>query len=153
MPDPISFPATTANAQLPLLLSGQSQKELFVNQSLAVLDALVPMAVEAVQDQPPSDPIEGQCYLVSSAGTGDWSDHSDALAIRVGGGWHYVNPTVGMAMFDRATNERLVYSAQWDRIQAPTSPTGGSVVDTEARATIDSLISALVSAGLLASAP
>jgi len=150
MPEPITFPSTTLNAALPLLLSGQSQKEFFVNQSLAILDALLPMAVEAVQNEPPIDPEDGVCFVVGTAGAGDWSDQSDHIAIRIAGSWHFVGPSEGMAIHDRTTNQSLFYSTQWNRITAPATPSGGAVIDLEARAAIDSLINRLVDAGIMA---
>lgn len=52
-------------------LHGQAQKEFYVNQSLAILDALAPRAVVASHSQPPADSVENACYPVTGPAPGD----------------------------------------------------------------------------------
>ncbi|MEM7688580.1 MAG: DUF2793 domain-containing protein [Pseudomonadota bacterium] len=149
MANPITFSSTTPNAGLPLLFSGQSQKEFFINQSLETIDALLSKAVESSSSAPPSDPGDGACYLVAPDATAEWSGRADHIAVRIAGGWHFVAPTEGMELYDRATEQTLIFRSQWIRSAAPTNPAGGTVIDTEARTAIIGLIEALKSAGVL----
>lgn len=149
MASPISFPSTTPNTALPLLFSGQAQKEFTLNQALAILDSLIGAIVEAVRSAPPADPAEGVVYLVAASATGGWAGHSDELAARIGGDWHFVAPREGMVVFDRELGRRLFYRSQWQEAALPAIAQGGSVVDAEARAALAQLIGALQDLGLL----
>jgi len=149
MAEPISFPSTTANVALPLLFSGQAQKEFFLNQALATLDAFIIGAVEETRDIPPATAQEGQCYLVSSNASGDWQGYDDQVAARIGGAWHFIRPTDGMELFDRTLGQRLLFKTQWGAAPALYEPTGGAIVDAEARAAIGQVLNTLRSLGIL----
>lgn len=153
MSEPIAFPAGTPNAGLPLLFAGQAQKEFFVNQSLAILDALTPRAVIATLAGPPAQPEEGACYLVAQAAAGEWSTKADHLALSVAGSWHFIAPAEGMLMFDRSSGRWLCFRNGWQSAVALAAPTGGSVIDIEARNTLALLVENLQTLGLLASPP
>lgn len=149
MAEPISFPSTTKNAGLPLLFSGQSQKEFFLNQSLETIDALLSKAVEATLNDPPTSPNDGECYLIGSNPTANWASRKDEIAVRIAGSWHFVTPKEGMELYDRETKQTLIFRSQWIRPSTPPEPADGTVIDTEARAAIAQLINSLKSAGLL----
>lgn len=149
MADPIFFPSTTVNFALPLLFSGQAQKEFTLNQALAAIDALLAGVVEASLDQPPIDPAEGECYRIAAQASGEWADHSDEIAARIGNGWHFVTPREGMEVFDRSLGIRMIFRGQWQSALAPAVPQGGAVIDTEARATLAQLVEVLQQMGTL----
>jgi len=150
MPDPITFPSASPRLGLPLLFAGQSQKELFVNEAYARIDALLHPAVEGVADSPPTAAAEGECWLVGDAPTGAWTGQSGALAAYEAGGWLFAAPRDGMAVVDRLSGQRLAWRDGWQRAETPAAPAGGSTVDTEARAAIAGLVEALIAAGILA---
>ncbi len=150
MPDPISFPSTTPVAGLPLLIAGQAQKEFFVNQALCLLDALHARAVTASQPSPPPGASDSDCYRITAPATGAWAGREDSIAVLIAGGWHFIAPVSGMALFDRSSDCLLVFRSGWKRAQAPALPTGGTVVDVEARAAIVTLVQALRAIGVLA---
>lgn len=152
MTAPMAFPASTPNAGLPLLFAGQAQKEFFVNQALAILDALVPRAVFASQSAPPSDPAEGACFRVAGAGSGAWALKDDHLAIHVGGSWHFIAPVEGMMLFDRAAGSWMYFRSGWHNAPPPPQPAGGTVIDVEARSAIIQLAESLQAIGLVAPA-
>ena len=149
MADPTSFPSTTVNVALPLLFSGQAQKEFFLNQALATLDAIILWSVENTLSTPPINPQEGHCYLVSSNASGDWQGHDDQIAARVGGAWHFVGPVDGMEIFDRSLGQRLFFRTSWEAAAAHQEPAGGTVVDAEARAAIGEILNTLRNLGIL----
>lgn len=149
MADPIIYPSSTANTKLPLLFSGQAQKEFFINESLTILDTLAPRVVSDVLAEAPSQPAEGVCYLVGDDPAGDWSDHQTQIACAVGGSWHFIEPIEGMELFDQTSGQKLVYTSEWVRATVPSEPSGGATVDTEARNAISELIAALAVAGVL----
>ncbi|GAB4471868.1 DUF2793 domain-containing protein [Erythrobacter tepidarius] len=153
MSDPIVFPAGTPNARLPLLFAGQAQKEFFVNQSLAILDALVPRTVIATLAEPPALPAEGGCYLVAQEAAGAWSGRADQLALSIGGSWHFIAPDEGMLMFDQNAGIWLCFRNGWQGAGAITAPSGGGVIDIEARNALAQLVENLQALGLIASPP
>jgi hypothetical protein len=153
MSDALNFPSTTPITGLPLLVAGQAQKELFVNQALAILDAFAPRAVAASLSEPPSAPAEGDCFRVIAPASQAWAGCEDHIAIRIGGAWHVIPPRDGMRLFDRAADRDLFFQSTWQSTSAPAAPTGGTVVDIEARAALATLIHALEQIGVLGSAP
>ena len=149
MPDPITLPSSTPALGLPLLFAGQAQKEFFVNQALHVLDALNARAVSASQATPPVTVPEGACYRVTAPASGAWTGREGQIAIRIGGDWHFVPPAEGTVLFDRSTARKLVFRSQWEQAPAPALPTGGIVIDAQARAAISTVIDALRTLGVL----
>ena len=156
---------------LPFLSAGQAQKEFFVNESLQVLDALVGGAVEeAPRNDPPQSPSVGEAYIVGPAPTGAWAGKSQAAAVYTDGGPRFIDPVDGMSLLMKTTGLTATFAAgNWEvgvakalslwiggnqvvgaRGAPIASPAGGAVVDAEARATLDLLLAALRSHGLIA---
>ena len=133
------------------MLAGQAQKEFYVNEAHALADALLHAACEDEAAAPPVDPADGEAWLVATGATGEWAGEDGKLAARQAGNWLVVAPKDGMRLFDRATGQVLLYNGGWQRPAAPALPSGGSVIDAEARAAIADLISALVGGGVLPS--
>lgn len=149
MPDPL-FDSKTARFDLPLLFAGQAQKELFVNEVASRIDALLHPAIEAELAAPPSNPVDGQAWLVGPGASGDWTGRAGQLAARQAGMWFYVAPRDGMRVFNRATGQFLLFDGGWTTPTTPAAPSGGGVIDVEARAAITALVAALGQAGILA---
>lgn len=149
MSEPSIFPATSPRFGLPLLFTGQAQKESFVNEAHALTDALMHCAIEGEAETPPDAPVEGTAWLVGSGATGAWLGHDGAIACRQSGNWLYVSPKDGMRVLDRSTGQSRTFFGSWKIATAPQEPTGGSIVDSEARAALLELIGALRVAGVL----
>lgn len=161
---------TTPRFALPFILPGQAQKELFHNEALARIDLALHPAVEAAPvAEPPAGPAEGQCWIVGSPGSGDWEGRDGQLAMWSEGGWRFVAPAPGTIAWNRATSLPLLWDgAQWQdgallcsrlvvngiqvvgaRQAGVPSPSGGTIIDAEARAAINALTAALMSHGLI----
>jgi hypothetical protein len=151
MSDPISFPSATARFALPLLFAGQSQKEFYVNEAHALVDALLHAACEGEAASPPASPAEGETWLVASGATGEWAGQDAKLAAWQSANWLLTTPRDGMRLFDRSTGQMLLYRGGWQRPATPALPSGGSVVDAEARTAIADLVATLADAGILPS--
>lgn len=161
----------TARLGLPLLHAGQAQKELDHNEALALLDLAVQAAVVAIGVEiPPSDPALGECWIVGSDPVGSWAGHGGALAGWTTGGWRFVAPRAGMAVWRmsdgleahhdgtawvvgavRASGvfvdgERVVSA----RGSAIANASGGVTIDVEARIALDGILAALRLHGLIA---
>lgn len=148
MTDPISFTPATPRFSLPLLFSGQAQKEFYVNEALSLADALLHTACEGERSDPPATPADGEAWLVAGGATGDWAGEDGKLVSRQAGNWLFTEPSDGMRVFDRSTGQILLYQGGWRRPGAPMLPSGGTVVDAEARMALADLVTALVEAGI-----
>ncbi|MBV9930409.1 MAG: DUF2793 domain-containing protein [Alphaproteobacteria bacterium] len=159
----------TPRFALPFILPGQAQKELFHNEALVLVDAVLQAAVEeGPRAAPPASAAPGQSWLVAGGAGGAWTDQDGALAVMTEGGWRFVAPHAGMCVWDKAAG----VPRQWDgsawsggriacaglsiagktvvgaRLPEVPSPSGGTIIDTEARAAVAALIAALKSHGL-----
>lgn len=150
MPEPVSTTARTARHDLPYLFAGQTQKEAFVNEALARLDALVQPAVLGTAAAPPADPRAGDCYIVAADPQGDWAGRADAIASWAGNQWLFAAPMPGSHAFDRSHGGYAIFDtvAGWQRPAAPAMPTAGETQDREARAALAQLVAALRVFGL-----
>ena len=108
-------------------------------------------AIEGEADNPPAVPLEGECWLVGSVPAGDWAGHDGELACLQSGNWVFAAPRDGMNLLDKSTGQTKRYAGGWQAAATVADPTGGSVVDVEARTAITGLIAALLSAGILPS--
>ena len=161
---------TTPRFALPFILPGQAQKELFHNEALARIDLALHPAVEgAPLDAPPAEPQDGQCWIVAAAATGAWSGRDGRLAMWSEGGWRFLPPAPGTMAWNKAASLPLLWDgAQWregallcsglmvngvqvvgPRQAGVPSPSGGTIIDEEARAAIGALTAALMSHGLI----
>jgi Protein of unknown function (DUF2793) len=148
MPDPFSFDSKSPRYELPMLFPGQAQKEAWVNEALARLDAIVHCTVEGERPDPPASPAEGEAWLIGTAPTGSWTGKSAMVASRQAGNWLFVAPRDGMRIFDRSNKRERVFSTTWKSPEPPAAPTGGAVIDAEARTAITQLIAQLRLSGL-----
>lgn len=149
MPDPI-FDSRTARFDLPLLFSGQAQKEGFVNEMAARIDAMLHIAIEAEQPAPAASPLDGQAWLISATPSGAWTGKGGQIAARQAGNWLYFLPRHGLRLFNRATGQFIQYTGTWTAPSRPPVPSGGTVIDAEARSAISALVAGLTAAGILA---
>lgn len=161
----------TPRLSLPFLIAGQAQKETTHNEALQILDFVGAGAVaEPPRNDPPASPVIGDCYIVGPAPTGAWTDWASALAGYSAGGWRRIPAVVGMGVYVQSTDQWATYRAGgWElgalrgsmlmidgqqvvgaQAAAIPSPTGGSIMDAEARATIGQILAALRSHGLVA---
>lgn len=160
----------SARLRLPLLVAAQAQKEITHNEALALIDAGIAAAVEALGvDTPPASPELGQCWIVGNAPVGVWAGKANALAVWTEGGWRFLPALAGMQVWVkdqqlcavRETEEWVVGTVRAKslvvqglqvvgaRLAAVALPTGGSVADVEARAAIAELIDRLAEHGLI----
>ncbi len=157
----------SARFHLPHILPGQAQKELFHNEAITLIDALLHPAVETATVAVPTSPEPGQCWIVEPGAAGAWSGRSGELACWTAGGWRFASPTVGLDVWNKADAQNL----QWDgtswravvrtgaieiggeqvlgpRRPAIPTPSGGTVIDVEARAAVAAIIATFMSHGL-----
>lgn len=160
----------SARLALPLIAAGQAQKELTHNEALGLIDAGIGAAAETADlSAPPATPSIGQCWLVGEAPTGLWEGHAGALACWTEGGWRFLPDIEGLTVWikdqqlwavreaagwavgvSRAT-QVLIGDVQvlGPRGASVAAPSGGSVIDAEARAAIGTIVDRLIAHGLI----
>ncbi len=148
MPDPLVPIDHAPRHALPLLYPGQAQKEAFLNEALARIDALLFPVVEDRRAAPPPDPAEGQGWLVATNAEGAWAGQAEAIAIHTMGDWLFLQPCDGMRVWDRAAAGLRFYDVQWSSPAVAPAPAGGDTVDIEARAAIAAITGQLRNAGI-----
>jgi hypothetical protein len=151
MTTPAEFENTTPRFDLPLLHSGQSQKEWFLNEAHALIDALLHCTLEGEAVLAPTEPAEGECWLVASEAGGEWTGRDGTVALHQAGGWNFIAPIHGMQVFDKGRGQFVLFDGEWNSAADVAEPTGGSFVDTEARTVIAELIAVLRASGVLPS--
>ena len=165
------MPDTTDRLALPLLATGQAQKEATHNEALAVATMLIQPVVQAVAPATlPSTPVPGQCWIVGTGATGAWAGHDGAIACWTSGGWRFADPFSGMTAWNLATASWVLRGASsWSigisnasqyrindvqvvgaRQAAIPGPTGGAAVDAESRVALGAILTALRTHGLIA---
>lgn len=161
---------TTPRFGLPFIFPGQAQKELFHNEALTRIDlALHPAVEEAPTAVPPADPAVGRCWIVAAAAGGDWEGRDGMLAMWSEGGWRFLSPPPGLVAWNKAASLPLLWDgSRWregtllcsalavngvqvvgPRQPGVPSPSGGTIIDEQARAAINALTAALMSHGLI----
>ena len=148
MTDPISFASTSPRFALPLIYAGQAQKETFINEAHSLADALLHCAIEGTATSPPTNPVDGTNWLVATTAAGDWAGQDGNIACRQAGNWLFVTPRDGLQVFNRANGQHMLFATNWKSPSLPDAPTGGSVIDAEARNALTNLISKLQTAGI-----
>lgn len=98
----------TTNLSLRLLYSGQSQKDVTVNEALAAIDAVLNRGAEDKDlTAPPASPATGALYIVGSGATGAWSGHDRHISWfeQV---WRFLVPNEGMTLW--VNDENALYA-------------------------------------------
>jgi hypothetical protein len=160
----------TARLGLPFLSAGQAQKELFHNEALQTLDVIVAATVEEPpRSAPPASPAIGAAYIVGASATGAWTGKTQSLAAFTSGGWRFIPPAEGLCAYVKSTGVWATYRAgAWElgnlrgssvilggvqvvgaRASAIADPSGGTVVDSQARTVLGQILSALRLHGLI----
>ena len=160
----------TARLSLPFIMPGQAQKEMSHNEALQILDTLVAASVAGVPtNNPPSSPAVGSQYLVGSLPTAAWVGKANALASWTESGWRFFAPKEGQEVTETGSRMRFVFDGStWvlGEVKASSihiqgkkvigvrqadvpAPTGGAVIDPEARSAISALLTALRVHGLI----
>jgi hypothetical protein len=147
----VSFSNASPKWALPYLFSGQSQKEVFVNEALALLDCIVACKVESVRASVPTGAQNGQVWLVAESATGEWTGFSGKLAVWRGNTWGFVEPVNGMQIFVQSEQRYIHYNDGWVCPRLTIEFSSSVSADTSAREAIMALVSCLKQAGVIAS--
>lgn len=151
MSEIINFADVTPRLNLALLHAAQAQKEITHNEALAKLDILLaPCVLGIVADPSGLNPVDGNCWIVGVSATGDWLERDNQIAGWTSNGWIFASPVTGQRAFGMDQNADYFFDGvHWIVGSSVALPSGGSVIDVEARQAIADLISALENHALL----
>lgn len=144
--------SSTPNFTLPLLHAAQAQKEIAHNEALVLIDSLLAAIIQGIANDPAAlAPQSGQAWIIGNSPVGPWSGKPHAIAVFTDGGWRFASPLAGMRMFDRTAGlVRRYDGTSWLSGAAIAEPSGGTVVDVEARAVLSAVLAVLRQSGLAA---
>lgn len=165
--------SSSPRLSLPYILTNQAQKEVTHNDALNNLDVWVqPVAQSADLVAPPGSPAEGAVWLVAAGATDAWAGKAGMLAQWIGGVWQFHAPIDGavIRIADQGLTARYEAGAGWiigdvtaarvlidgqavlgARQPAIADPSGGTVIDIEARDAIVAILDSLRQHGLIGS--
>lgn len=109
MPEPTLTTARTPHHSLPFLFSGQSQKEAFVNEAIARIDALIQPVVQGEAATPPANPSSGDSYIVATNASGSWQGRDEEIATWADNQWLFAAPRDGARVRDAAVGALAVF--------------------------------------------
>ncbi len=110
------------------LAETQNSRSVTINEAIAKLEAGATFfaARQVLVNAPPASPVEGDLYVVGTAGSGAWSGHSENVAIYYNAAWLFFVPFEGMFAWDQTSNSLKRYDgADWVTFSA----TGATVAD------------------------
>lgn len=121
---------------LPFLSTGVGDSLVVHNSGLLRLDAIVQASVKSRSlSSPPGSVGAGDTYIVKATGTGSWAGKDNQLAYWSGSAWVFVDPTVGLRVWDENDKTVVTYvTGGW--VTSPGVPcysgqkTGTQVVST-----------------------
>lgn len=164
--------STSPDFGVPLVAAQQVQPEITHNEAVVMLTIVQKGVINATTATPPGSPTEGDAYIVATSPTGAWSGKAKCIAIYYNGSWKFwpgfdsngtqITPSTrheGMRVWDQTLNALQVFDgSSWSakyllaagQQTAVADATGGSTVDTEARAAINALLARCRTLGLIA---
>ena len=144
----------TPRHALPELAVAQSQKEVTHNEAIRRIDSLLHPLIQGVLSSPPSDLAAadaGKCWLVGPVSTGGWADKVHNIATWTGASWRFHPPVEGMEIWDISFQYRRIFrDDEWMEPASIAEPTGGTMIDNEARNALVQLLTVLKIRGILA---
>lgn len=161
---------STDRYALSLIQTGQAQKDVTHNDAISAIDTLLHLAVESIAASQPVAPLAGQCWIIASGATGAWAGRDGRIAAFTSAGWTEAAPGEGCLAWDKESGVFAIFrNGRWDADHWPvraltvgglpalgaaiggaSPPSGGSVIDAEARAAIDTVLTGLKALGLFA---
>lgn len=164
--------STSPDLGFPFIEEQQTQPEVTHNDAILVISALLKGVISSGGNTPPGSPTDGDAYIVGTAPTGVWSGKANTIAIRYNGAWNFIPGfnnsgsqiapgarQEGMVVYDQAINGLQVWTGSaWvarylltaATQAAVADATGGSTIDTEARAALNDLLAKCRTLGLIA---
>jgi len=117
----------TYQFKLPYLQAAQAQKHVTVNEALSRVDALAQLRVQSRIAEIPTNPVDGQAYIVPIGATGFWAGQDHRVALFLNGGWEFLDALNGWVAWvvDEAVCLRFI-AGVWDYAVTSVDPVKAS---------------------------
>jgi hypothetical protein len=140
---------SSTRLSLPYIQPAQSQKHVTNNEAIRALDLLVQLTFKDDQTTtPPSNPDEGDCYVIPSNPVGVWAGQEDAIATYLDGAWQFTPPQAGWSGYVISRGALAGFTGtQWTDV-APGEIQDASFVGLGMQADVGAPFSAKVNAAL-----
>ncbi len=103
----------TLNLDLRLLKYNQAQKEIIVNEALAVIDVIINRVVVGTITRYKDSDKNGSLYLIGDNPCDEWKEQKGKLTFYVNG-WRYLMPKNGwLFWFEDRQNFYQYYNKKW----------------------------------------
>ena len=100
---------TTPILQLDEWEQGQAQPAATVNEALRWLECFAQLSAIDMTNTPPGTPADGDCYIVGTAGTGDFAGHNREVALYMGTAWAFRTAPPGSIAWLQDESAHRVY--------------------------------------------
>lgn len=117
----------TPKLDLPLLAPSQAQKDVTVNETLRILDAITQGNVISKSASVPGSPVDGDTYIVPSSATGAWTGQDDNIAYYDFNAWVFFPPAAGWAFYVQDVTSNYQWSGSAWVVFAGGGGGGGTV--------------------------
>ena len=95
---------------LPYIRPAQAQKHVTHNQAIRQIDGLIHMSVASdALSTPPTEQVEGTCYLVPPTAQDGWQGWAHHVAIWQDAAWMFLTPKTGWRLFVSDQKKLMVY--------------------------------------------
>ncbi|NKB53429.1 MAG: DUF2793 domain-containing protein [Rhizobiaceae bacterium] len=114
---------TTSNLALPYILPAQAQKHVTHNEALKALDAVVQLSVVSKKlTSPPTEPAQGDRYIVAPGAVDDWLGQDGNLAAYQDAVWSFYPANVGWSAWVEEENQTVIFTGNswvWPEYTSP----------------------------------
>lgn len=102
---------TSPRLALPLIIANQAQKHLTHNEAIAQMEVLLqPVVQDMATSEPPTDPADAACYVVSIGATGLFAGKDAAIAAWIADAWTFFTPQEGWTVVRASDGVPFVFS-------------------------------------------
>lgn len=99
---------------LPLIHSGQAQKEITHNEALLLLDVLINPVVQAIDARyPPEDAELGQLFIIAANPAEEFANHQHELALKLEHGWRFIAPRKWLEITVDADGSKYCWNGEY----------------------------------------
>jgi hypothetical protein len=120
----------TPKLKLDYMYASQAEKHVTFNQSLSMLDAVFQsVALSASTPTPPTNPSEGDLYLIPQAALADWGQIPQGnMAAFINGAWRYLTPSLGSRIYVCDEDAVLIWQgSKWRRLSFADASVGTAI--------------------------
>lgn len=112
---------TTPRLAAPELTTGQALPETTVNEQIRTIEQGAGHFIFKDRDlaTPPGSPADGDCYLVSTSGTGVWSGQDGKIAFYLNTAWEFITAIEGFSAWVNDEDKIIIFDGSaWGDITA-----------------------------------